>query len=183
MADAEGVGRVGLAVWTHEIGHSIWDAPPVLGMVGDECLIEIDDGNRERVILDLVAKYEVDAPDLRIEAAFFGYVGGFFASPMDFLGHWPGSAAAVPADVFIDPHYKAAFTAEGDAIVVSVRHALRPSGPPKRQLRFHPKQYEDAISHLAQQSRRLREELISAAQQRAPQKVAALQKAFERWPA
>ena len=72
----------------------------------------------------------------------------------------------------------------GDEIVVSVRHALRPSdGPPRRRLRFPPNEYEEAIAHFAAASRRIRDDLITAAEQRAPGKIGVLLAAFRHWPA
>jgi hypothetical protein len=66
---------------------------------------------------------------------------------------------------------------------VSVRHALRPSaGPPRRQFRFRPNEYQEAMSDLARESRRLRDDLIAVAQQRAPEKVESLQDAFKHLP-
>lgn len=185
MADMlERVARVGLACWVGKSG-SLWDMPPVLGTIGDELyLVEIDTSNRETVLLDLIDNYKVDDRTLRIEIAFFGAAGGFFASSIDFFEHWPKSPADVPADVFVDSHYKAAFTKSDDEVVVTVRHALRPSnGPPKRRLQFRPSKYEEAMSDLARESRRLRDDLIAVAQERAPQKVESLQEAFKRWPA
>ena len=129
MADVlEEVARVGLAGWVGE-SDDYWETPPVfLGMDGDDLyLVEIDGSNRERVLLELIDRYEVDDRSLRIDIVFFGDAGGVFASSMNFLEHWPKSPADVPADVFVDDHYKAAFTKSGDEIVVSVRHALRPS--------------------------------------------------------
>ena len=183
MADVEGIGRVGLAVW-FDGGDRRWDTLPVLGIVGDDSyLVEIDGPNRERIILGIVDSYDVDARGLRIEIAFFGKDGGFFASPMNFLELWPKTPAGVPADVFIDDHYKAAFTSAGDEILVSVRHVLRPSGgPSRRRLRFRSNEYEETISRLAEESEHLRDDLIAAAQERAPQKVRALQAAFRRLP-
>ncbi len=183
MADVEGIGRVGLAVW-FDGSDQRWATLPVLGIAGDDSyLVEIDRPNRERIILDIVESYAVEVRGLRIEVAFFGKDGGFFASPMNFLELWPKSRADVPADVFIDDHYKAAFTREGDEIVVNVRHALRPSdGPPRRRLRFPSSEYQAAMSNLAQESESLRDDLIEAAQERAPQKVRALLAAFRRLP-
>jgi hypothetical protein len=180
----ESVARVGLAGWVGK-SESFWDEPPVLGMIGDELyLVEIDARNRELVLLELVDKYEVDDRSLRIEIVLFGDAGGFFASSMSFLEHWPKSAAEVPADVFIDERYRAAFTKSGDEIVMSVRHALRPiDGPPRRRFRFDPHKYEQAMSELGLGSRRLREDMIAIAQQRAPQKVESLREAFDLWPA
>lgn len=185
MADVlEEVARVGLASWVGE-SDDHWDTRPVLGMIGDELyLVEIDGSNRERVLLELIDHYEVADRSLRIEIVFFGNAGGFFASSMNFLELWPKSAADVPADVFVDNHYKAAFTKAGDEVVMSVRHALRPSdGPPKRRFRFRPNKYQEAMSDLARESRRLRDDLIAVAQQRAPEKVESLQEAFKHWPA
>jgi hypothetical protein len=184
MADVlEGVARVGLAGWVGE-SKDHWDTPPVLGSIGDELyLVEIDGSNRERILVDLIDNYEVDG-SLRIEIVFFGDAGGFFASSMDFLEHWPKSAADIPADVFIDNRYKAAFTKAGDEITMSVRHALRPSdGPSKRRFRFRPNEYGEAMSDLARESRRLRDDLMAVALQRAPQKVESLREACKRWPA
>jgi hypothetical protein len=185
MADVlERVARVGLACWVGE-SEDPWDTRPVLGMIGDELyLIEIDGNNRELVLLDIIDKYKVEDRSLRIEMVFFGDAGGFFASSMNFFELWPKSPADVPADVFVDDRYKAAFTKSGDEIVISVRHALRPSdGPPKRRLRFRPNKYEEAMSDLARESRRLRDDLLAVAQERAPQKVESLQEAFKHWPA
>jgi hypothetical protein len=174
----EGVARVGLAVWIGEDKHR-WDTETVLGTIGDDLyLVEIDASNRERVLLDLIDDH-ADDRGLRIEIVFFGDAGGVFASSLHFLELWPRSPAGIPADVFVDDRYKAGFTRAGDEITVSVRHALRPSGPPRRRFRFRPNTYEQAISELARESRRLRDELIAIAQQRAPQKVASLQAAFK----
>jgi hypothetical protein len=179
----ERVERVGLAAWIGE-SDDHWDQPPVLGTLGDELyLVEIDGSNRERILAELIEKYEVDDPGLRIEIVFFGDAGGFFASSMQFFELWPKSAADIPAEVFVDDHYKAAFTRSDDDTVVSVRHVLRPSdGPPKRQLRFRPNEYEEAISALARESRRLRDDLIAIAEERAPQKVESLREAFKPGP-
>lgn len=186
MADAfEEVARVGIAGWVGESG-DIWDAPPpVLGTLGDALyLVEIDGSNRERVLLELIDHFEGDARSLRIEVAVFGNAGGFFASSMDFLELWPKTPAHVPADVLVDNHYRAAFTKAGDEILVSVRHALRPSdGPAKRRFRFPANKYQEALSDLAQESRRLRDDLTAVAQQRAPEKVGSLQAVFKHWPA
>ncbi|MFI5307346.1 MAG: hypothetical protein ACHQ53_08340, partial [Polyangiales bacterium] len=176
MADVpEAVARVGLACWVGE-SERRWDTPAVLGMIGDELyLVEIDGHNRELVLLDIIDKYDGGDRGLRIEIAFFGDAGGFFASSMDFLEHWPKSPADVPADVFIDNHHKAAFTRSGDDIVMSVRHALRSAeGPPRRRFRFRPHEYEKAMSDLARESRRLRDDLLAAAQESAPQKIESL---------
>lgn len=180
----ERVARVGLAGWVGQ-GEDLWDTPPVLGMIGDELyLVEVEGSTRGRVLLDLIDKYSADDPDLRIDIVLFGEAGGFFASSMNFFELWPKSPADIPAEVFVDHRYKAAFTKSGDEIVMSVRHALRPSdGPPKRRFRFGPNTYEQVISDLARESRRLRDDLIALAQERASQKVASLQAAFERWPA
>jgi hypothetical protein len=186
MADElEEVARVGLAGWVRE-SDDYWETPPVfLGMNGDDLyLVEIDGSNREGVLLELIERYDVVDRSLRIEIVLFGGAGGFFASSMEFLEHWPKSPADVPADVFIDNHHKAAFTKAGDDIVMSVRHALRPSGgPPRRQLRFAPNKYQEAMADLARESRLLRDDLIAVAQQRAPEKVESLQETFKRWPA
>ncbi len=180
----EGVARVGLAMWVGESQHR-WDTETVLGTIGDELyLIEIDASNRERFVLDLVDNHGAGDGALRIEIVFFGDAGGVFASSLDFLELWPKSPADIPADVFVDDRYKAAFTRAGDEIIVSVRHALRPSGgPARRRFRFHPNAYEQAISDLRRESRRLRDEIIAIAQQRAPEHVEALRGAFARWPA
>jgi hypothetical protein len=180
----EGVARVGLAGWVGE-SEDYWDTRLVLGIIGDDLyLVEIDGSNRERFLVDLIDDYHVDDRSLRIEIVFFGDAGGFFASPMNFLEHWPKSPADVPAEVFVDERYKAAFTKAGDDIIMSVRHALRRSdGPPKRRFRFHPNKYEEAMSDLARESRRLRDDLLAVAQQRAPQKVESLREAFRLWPA
>jgi len=179
----ECVARVGLAVWVGESQHR-WETETVLGAIGDDLyLVEIDASNRERVLLDLIDKHEAGDRSLRVEIVFFGDAGGVFASSLEFLGLWPKSPGDVPADVFVDDRYKAAFTKAGDEITVSVRHALRPSGgPPRRRFRFRPNTYEQAIFDLAQESRRLRDELIAVAQKRTPEKVESLRGAFERWP-
>jgi len=176
----EGVVRVGLAAWIGENQHR-WDTETVLGTIGDDLyLVEIDASNRERVLRDLIDNHEADDRSLRIEIVFFGDAGGVFASSLVFLELWPRSPADVPADVFVDDRYKAAFTKAGDEITVSVRHALRPSsGPPRRRFRFRPNTYEEAISDLTRESRRLRDELIAVALQRAPEKVESLQAAFK----
>jgi hypothetical protein len=178
----EEVARVALAGWVGESG-DVWDTAPalVLGTIGDDLyLVEIDESNRERVLVELIDRHAVGDPSLRIELAFFGAAGGFFASSLDFLDAWPKSSADVPADVFVDDRHRAAFTKAGDDIVVSVRHALRPSdAPPKRRFRFHPSKYEEAMRDLARESRRLRDDLIAVAQQRAPHKVGSLQEALK----
>jgi hypothetical protein len=180
----EEVARVGLAGWVGE-SDDHWDTTPVLGMIGDELyLVEIDGSNRERFLLELIDRYAIDDRSLRIEIVFFGDAGGFFASSINFLELWPKSPANVPADFFIDNYYKVAFTRAGDEIVMTVRHALRPSaGPPKRRFRFDPNKYQEAMSGLAEESRRLRDDLIAVAQQRAPEKVESLQTACQHWPA
>jgi hypothetical protein len=181
MADVpEGVARVGLAGWIGESG-DLWESPTVLGTIGDQLyLVEIDGGNRERVLVELIDHYEVDNGGLRVDIVLFGDAGSVFASSLSFLGLWPKSSADVPADVFVDDHYKAAFTKAGEEIIVGVRHALRPKdGPPRRQFRFRPNQYEQAVSDLARESRRLRDDLIALAQQRAPQKVESLERSFQ----
>lgn len=185
MADVlEEVARVGLAGWVGE-SDDPWDATPVLGMIGDELyLVEIDGSNRERVLVELIDRYEVDDPGLRIEIVFFGDAGCFFATSMHFLDLWPRSPADMPSEVFIDDHYKAAFTNAGDEVVMSVRHALRRSdGLPKRRFRFRPGKYQEAMSELARESRRLRDDLIAVAQQRAPEKVESLREALSTSPA
>ena len=184
MADVpEGVARVGLAFWSDRSQQG-WDTEPILGAIGDQMhLVEIDARNRERVLMDIIDDYDVDDRCLWIEIAFFGDAGGFFASSVSFLELWPRSPAEVPADVFVDNNNRAAFTKAGDEVVMSVRHALRPSDrPPKRRFRFAPGKYEEAMSELAQQSRRLRDDLIAAAQRRAPQKLESLREAFKHWP-
>jgi hypothetical protein len=180
----EEVVRVGVAGWIGE-GDDLWDTPSILGMIGDElCLVEIDGGNRERVLLELIDHCDVDDRGLRIEIVFFGNAGGIFASSINFLEHWPRSPTEIPAEVFIDNHYNATHTKADDEIVVSVRHALRPSaGPPRRQFRFRPNKYEQAMSDLARESRRLRDDLLAVAQQRAPEKVESLRQALKQWPA
>jgi hypothetical protein len=187
MADGlEEVARVGLACWVGE-SDDLWDTPPVLGMIGtlgaEFYLVEIDAGNRERLLVELIDDYGVHDRSPRIEIVFFGNAGGFFASSMGFLELWPKSPADVPADVFVDDHYRAAFTrAEDGEIVVSVRHALRPmDGPPRRRFCFRPSKYQDAMSDLTRESRRLRDDLIAVAQQRAPDKVESLRDAFTHW--
>lgn len=180
MSVPEAVARVGLACWVADRS-DVWESPAVLGTMGDDlCLVEIDESNRERLVLELIDGYEGGERTLRIELAFFGDAGGFFASSLRFLEAWPESPADVPADVFVDDHYRAAFTNAGGEVVVTVRHALRPAGgPPKRRFRFHPDQYQGAMSDLARQARRLRDDLLAKAQQRAPHKVESLRSAFE----
>jgi hypothetical protein len=179
----ESIARVGLAGW---VGASEpgWDAPPVLGMIGDELyLVEIDAASRELVLPEIIDRYNVDDPSLRIELVFFGDAGGFFASSLNFFGHWPKSLADVPADVFVDERYRAAFITSGDDVVMSVRHALRPSGgPPWRRFRFLPDKYEQAMAELARASRSLHADLIALAQARAPEKVESLRAACQLWP-
>jgi len=185
MADVlEEIARVGLAGWVRESDDPL-GTRPVLGMIGDELyLVEIDGSNRERLVVDVVDDYEVHDRSLRIETVFFGNAGGFFASSMNFFELWPKSPAEVPADVFIENYHKVAFTKADDEIVMSVRHALRPSnGPPRRRFRFSPNNYLAAMSHIQRESRRLRDDLIAIAQQRAPEKVESLWEALERWPA
>lgn len=180
----EGIARVGLARWVGE-SECRSDSAPILGMIGDDLyLVEIDASKREPVLRELIDTYNVDDRSLRIEIAFFGDAGGFFASSMNFFDLWPKSCADVPADVFIDNHYRAAFTQSGDDIVMKVRHALRPSaGPPKRHFRFLPNKYEEVMADITRESRRLRDDLIALAQERAPEKTASLQEALARWPA
>jgi hypothetical protein len=180
MADViEQVARVGLAGWVGE-SEDPWDEPLVLGMTGDELyLVEIDASNRERVLEELIDRHEVGARSLGIEIVFFGDAGGFFASSLSFLELWPKSAAEIPAEVFVDDHYKAAFTQSGDEIVVSVRHARRPSGgPPRRRFRFRQDRFQEAMSELARESQRLGDDLIELAQERAPEKVESLREAL-----
>jgi hypothetical protein len=181
----EGIARIGIAAWVGE-SDDCWDPPPVLGVVGDLYLVEIDAGTRERILVELVDSYQVDERGLGLEIAFFGDAGGFFASSLSFLEHWPKSLADMPADVFIDHHHRAALTRTeaGDEVAISVRHALRPSnGPPKRRFCFRSNEYEAAMSVLARESRRLRDDLMAVAQQRAPEKIDSLREAFEGWPA
>jgi hypothetical protein len=129
--------------------------------------------------VELIDRHEVADRSLRIDIVFFGNAGGFFAGSLSFLELWPKSPADVPADVLIDTHYRATFTKADDAIVVSVRHAMRRGdGPPRRQLRFRPGKYQEAMSELARESRRLRDDLIAIAQQRAPEKLESLRAAF-----
>jgi hypothetical protein len=175
----EHVARVGLAGWIGESDEE-WDTPSVLGVLGEDLyLVEIDASNRERVLLELVDRYEVDEGSLGIELGFFGSAGGFFASSMRFLELWPKSPGELPADVFVDDRYKAAFTTSGDVIVMSVRHALRPDAPPRRELRFRLDTYQPLLADLARESQRLRDDLLAAAQGRAPEKVASLARAFD----
>jgi hypothetical protein len=184
MADViEEVARVGLAAWVGQSEHD-GDASPVLGMIGDELyLVEIDESSRERVLLQVMDMYELDDRSLRIEIALFGDAGGFFSSPLSFLGLWPKSPADIPAEVYIDSYYKAAFTDAAGDIVMSVRHAMRPGdGPPKRRFRFRANRYGELMSDLARQSRTVRDDLIALAQQRAPDRVASLQEAFDAGP-
>jgi hypothetical protein len=188
MADVlEEVARVGLACWVGE-SDELWDAPPILGMIGtlgaEFYLVEIDASNRARLLLELIDDYAVHDRGPQIEIVFFGNAGGFFASSMGFLELWPKSLADIPANVLVDNHYRAAFTrAEDGEIVVSVRHALRPiDGPPRRRFRFRPSKYQDAMSELRLESRRLCDDLIAVAQQRVPDKVESLREAFEDWP-
>jgi hypothetical protein len=178
----EEIARVGIAGCVGE-SHGVWETPPaVLGTIGDELyLVEIDSNNRERILREIVDRYEGDDRTLRIEIALFGAAGGFFASALAFLESWPKSAADVPADVFIDHHHRAAFTAAGGDVVVNVRHALRRSdGPAKRQFRFRADEYDKAMSDLARESRCVRDELIAIAQRHAPDKVESLRAALER---
>jgi hypothetical protein len=178
----EEVARVGIAGWVGEShDHDLWDTPTVLGVLGDDLvLVEIDPSNRERILSELVDRHELGDRSLRIEIVFFGNAGGFFASSLSFLGLWPTSLADVPAEVFIDDHHKATFRRAGDEILISVRHALRPShGPPRRRLRFGASTYLEAMSVLARESRRLRDDLIAAAQERAPEKVESLARALD----
>lgn len=175
----EHVARVGLAGWVGE-SHDEWETPPVLGVLGEDLyLVEIDASNRERILLELVDRFDVTDPTLRIELVFFGDAGGFFASSMRFLDLWPKSAEDLPADVSVDERYKATFIEAGGEVVISVRHALRPDAPPRRQLRFGLSAYEDAVADLALASRRLRDDLIAVAQERAPGKVESLMRAFD----
>jgi hypothetical protein len=186
MDDApEGVARVGLAGWVGEsVSDDPWETAPVLGTLGELYLVEIDASNRERVLAELIDRHEVDDRSLRIEIVLFGDAGGFFATAMHCLELWPSSSADMPSEVFVDDHYKAAFTHAGDEIVMSVRHARRPGGgPPTRRFRFRPDEYREAISELARESRRLRDDLIALAQRRAPEKVESLRDALSTGPA
>ena len=66
---------------------------------------------------------------------------------------------------------------------LGVRHALRPSDrPPSRRFRFHSSEYQKVMSDLVRESRRLRDDLIAVAQQRAPEKVESLRAALGSWP-
>lgn len=183
MTEAERVVRVGHAVWFDGCEH-LRGTPSILGMVGDDgYLVEIDGANRERLILDMIDSCATGARSLRIEMAFFGRAGNFFASPVNFIEHWPRSSTDMPADVFIDERYKATFTRAGDEVVVNVRHALRPpGGPQRRRLRFGSNEYDEMLSHLEQEAHRLRDDLVTAALERAPAKVGVLQAAFRRPP-
>jgi hypothetical protein len=175
----EYVARVGLAGWIGESDDE-WDPPPVLGVLGEDlCLVELDASNRERILLELVERFDVADPVVRIELVFFGDAGGFFASSMRFLPLWPKSAQELPAEALVDERYRATFVEAEGEVVISVRHALRPDAPPRRQLRFHASAYQDTIAELALASTRLRDELIAVAEQRAPEKVASLLRAFE----
>jgi hypothetical protein len=179
----EEVARVGIAGWVAE-SHEVWETPPpVLGTIGDELyLVEIDSDNRERVLAELVDRYEGDERSLRIEIVLFGSAGGFFACSLSFLESWPKSPADLPADVFVDHHHRATFDRTGDEVAISVRHALRPGdGPAKRRFRFRPGEYLNARSDLARESRCVRDDLIATAQRRAPAKVELLRAALERW--
>lgn len=178
----EAVARVGVAAWIGE--HAYREAPsPLLGIIGDELyLVELHDGSRARIAIDIVDRFEGDIGGLRIELALFGAGGGFFACSMRYLELWPKSAAQVPVEVFLDNYHKAAFTITGDEVVLTVRHALRPTAAPRRQLRFRSGEYESAMAQLADESCRLRDDLIVVAEQRAPEKVEALQEAFTHWP-
>lgn len=184
MDEPETIARVGLAGWFGE-SEPNWAAVPVLGAIGDELyLIEIDADNRARSLRDLVDGYDVADRSLGIEAVFFGHAGAVFASSLDFLAGWPRGRGEVPTEVFVDDRHKAAFSCADDDIVVSVRHALRlGDAPPKRRFRFRPDTYEGAMSQLAAESRRLRDDLIAVAQERAPQKVEALRQVCKLWPA
>ena len=180
----EAVVRVGLAAWS-EVREYGWDEPAVLGVMGEKlCLIEIAETNRHRMILDIVDDYDVADGNLAVDIAFFGEAGGFFASPVNFLESWPRSLADAPVDVFIDTHHKATFTKVGDEMVTSVRFATAfRERPPKRRFRFRANEYEEAMSELAREARRLRDDLLAAAEERTPQKVKSLQEALKRWPA
>jgi len=188
MADGlEEVARVGLACWVVE-SDELWEAGPVLGMIGmlgaESYLVEIDAGNRERLLVELIDDYGVRDRSPRIEVVFFGNGGGVFASSVGFLELWPKSPADVPAEVFVDEHHRAEFTKADDGdIVVSVRHVLRPvGGPPRRRLRFRPSEYQDAMSELTRESRRLHDDLIAVAELRAPDEVESLRGARRHWP-
>lgn len=179
MADPiETVARCGLAAWASE-SHELWETPTVLGIVGELQLIEIVAGNRGRVVADLVDRHDLHEPKLLVELAFFGEEGGFFASPIPYLELWPKSAAELPAEVFVDDRYKAAFTYEADGVIVTVRHPLRPSAPPRRRLRFRSGAYEAAMIELAMESRRLCDDLIAHAQRSAPEKVESIRSALD----
>src|SRR5690349_22706809 len=100
MADViESVARVGIAGWVGE-SDAGWDTPRVLGVVGELCLVEIDADNRDSVLPELVDGYDLDERKLRVEGVFFGDAGSVFASSLDFLEHWPKSAADLPVEVF-----------------------------------------------------------------------------------
>jgi hypothetical protein len=175
----EYVTRVGLAGWIGESDDQ-WDPPPVLGVLGEDLyLVEIHPLNRERILLELVERHDVDEPMVRIEVVFFGNQGGFFASSMRFLELWPRAAADLPVEVFVDERYKATFVDARDEVVMSVRHALRPDARPRRQLHFRLSMYEEAMAELRRESRRLREDLIAVAREHAPEKVDSLVRAFE----
>ena len=174
----EEVVRVGLAGWIGE-GDDPWDAPRVLGVMGELYLVEIDEGNRERVLLELIDRHEIDTRNSRLELVLFGSTGSVFASSLSYFQHWPRSSANLPADVLIDDRYRATFAGTDDEIVVTVRHALRSSDvPPQRRLRFRQSEYEQAIAELSRESQRLREDLLALAQRRAPEKVESLREAL-----
>jgi len=182
--EIEEIVRVGLALWVGQ-GEDLWETTQVLGVLGDDlCLVEIDASNRDRILADVVDNYEVHDRMLRSEIVLFGDAGGFFACSIEFLELWPKSLADLPSDVFIDDRYKAVFTRAGDRVVMIVRHARRPSGGvPTRQFRFGSRKYEETVSDLAAASRRLRDDLVTVAQQRAPQIVESLRETLENWPA
>lgn len=185
MTSPETIARVGIAGWVGESG-DVWDTAPVavLGTIGDDLyLVEIDEGNRERLLVQLVERYARDGLAPRVDIALFGAAGGFFASSLSTFDAWPKSPAELPANVFIDAHHQAAFTQPDDGIVMTVRHALRPDRPPKRCFRFEASKYEDAMRDLTLASRRLRDDLLALARERAPHEVEALRAALALWPA
>jgi hypothetical protein len=166
-------------------GEDLWETPQILGVLGDElCLVEIDVSNRDRLLADVVDNYEVRDRTLRSEVVLFGDAGGFFACSVEFLELWPKALSDLPSDVSIDSRYKAVFTRAGDQVVMSVRHARRFSGgAPTRLFRFDSRIFEKTLSDLATASRRLRDDLLAVAQQRAPQIVESLRETLRNWPA
>src|SRR5262245_20077793 len=104
------------------------------------------------MLRELVDRFGAEDGNPWIDLVFFDAAGGVFASSLGYLHLWPVSPSDLPKEIFVDERYKATFAASSDEVVVSVRHALRPSAStPRRQLRFQPSQYVQAISELVRE--------------------------------